>query len=78
MGWMEANKLTPDKMEVLLVGSNSFLRSDYISMLAEVALTPKTSVHSLGILLDLGLLLCAPVATVARSAYCQLELVYQL
>lgn len=71
MGWMKAIKLK-------LVGSNLVLRSGCTPLLAGVTLTPKASVHSLGVLLDPGLLMEDHVADVAMSAWCQLWLVHQL
>lgn len=47
-------------------------------ILAEVALTPKASPHSLGGLMDPGLLLDSQVGAVARSAYYNLHLGRQL
>lgn len=43
MGWMRTNKLKPDpdKVEVLLVGSNSAVRSDVRSVLARVTASLK-------------------------------------
>lgn len=56
---MKANKLKfhLNKMEVLLVGSSLILKCGYMPMLAGVALNLRKSVCSLGVLLDLGLLL---------------------
>lgn len=65
----------PGKMDLLLVASSLVLESGNAPMLDEVTLTPKASVHSSGICLDAGLLL---EALVARSAYHQLKLLYQL
>lgn len=63
MGWVMAKKL---------VDSSSFLGSTFTSI------TLKTSVHSLGVLLDLGLLHDVQVVTVAKSTYRQHQLVPQL
>lgn len=49
-------RLNPDKVKVILVGSNSVLGSGVLPMLEGVALTPKLLIHSLGALLGLGLL----------------------
>lgn len=53
---------------ILILGSGYTLR------LATAALTPKSPVHSLGVLLVPGLLLYEQIAVVARSAYFQLWL----
>lgn len=66
-------RLNLNKMEGLLVGSSSVLRSGCTLMQAVVALTPKASVcTSFGILLDAGLLLDVQVIAIARSVYQQL------
>lgn len=56
---MRANKMktNPDKVEVLLVGSDSILGSSFVLTVVRVSLTLSLSVCSLGFLLDLGLLL---------------------
>lgn len=53
MGWTGANKLklNPDKLEVLLVKTNSAVGSGYTPRLAGTALTPRPLVCSLGKLL---------------------------
>ncbi|KAF7253353.1 Fibroblast growth factor receptor 2 [Varanus komodoensis] len=78
MGWMRANKLklSPDKMEVLLVGGSGFGEGDFD--LNGVALPLRDKVRSLGVLLDPELSLEAQVTAVARSAFFQLWLVHQL
>lgn len=55
--------------EVLLVGLNLLLDSGLMPMLGGAALTLNASVQSLGVLLDLGLLLDVHLATVARGLY---------
>lgn len=69
---MTANKLrlNRDKMDVLLVGSSLVVGC---GCTPKLALTPKTSVHSLGVLLDPGLLLDVQKVAVARSTYYQLR-----
>uniref|UniRef100_A0A8D2J9T3 Reverse transcriptase domain-containing protein n=1 Tax=Varanus komodoensis TaxID=61221 RepID=A0A8D2J9T3_VARKO len=76
IGWMRANKLklNPAKAEVLLVGRSS----SWIGGLDGVALPLKDRVRSLGVLLDPELSLEAQVTAVARSAFLQLQLIYQL
>ncbi|KAF7249427.1 Galectin-related protein, partial [Varanus komodoensis] len=80
MGWMGANKLklSPDKMEVLLVGGSGFGEGDLdlVLVLNGVALPLKDRVRSLGVLLDPSLE--AQVTAVARSAFLQLWLIHQL
>lgn len=75
MYWMSVKelKLIPDKMELLLVGSNLPIGSRSMPMLSSVALTPKLSFHNLGVLLSLSLLLDYQVVTMARGAYRQLR-----
>lgn len=67
---MRLNKLqlNPIQMEVFLVGSNSVLGSGFMPMLLKVTRTP-SSVHSLHVLLGLGLLLTGKVAAVPRWSY---------
>lgn len=50
-------KLNPGKMEVLLVRSGLLLGTGCIARLDGVTLTPKASVCSLGVLLELGAVL---------------------
>lgn len=59
MGWMGANKLklNPDKTKVLLIGSDSILRSGYTPRVVGVSLIPKPSVYNLGVLFDQVLVL---------------------
>ncbi|KAF7242082.1 LETM1 domain-containing protein LETM2, mitochondrial, partial [Varanus komodoensis] len=80
MGWMRTNKLSlsPDKMEVLLVGDSSSWVGDLGPALDGVALPLKDRVRSLGVLLDPELSLEAQVTVVARSTFLQLQLIYQL
>lgn len=52
-------------MEFLVAGSSSVPESGYTLILAGVVLTAETQVQSLGVLLELGLLLEAQVAKVA-------------
>ncbi|KAF7248216.1 Polypeptide N-acetylgalactosaminyltransferase 13 [Varanus komodoensis] len=80
MGWMRANKLklSPDKMEVLLVGGSGFRMGDLGLVLNGVALPLRDRVHSLGVLLNPELSLEAQVTAVARSAFLHLQLIHQL
>ncbi|KAF7239262.1 WD repeat-containing protein 90 [Varanus komodoensis] len=75
MGWMRANelKLNPDKTEVLVVGGSDFGEGDLDLVLNGVALPLR-----LGVLLDPELSLKAQVTAVARSAFFQLRLIYEL
>lgn len=70
-------KLNPDKTVVVLEESSSALGIGCRPRLTRVAFAPKSFVHSLGILLHLGLLLHEQIVIVARSAYFQLRLVWQ-
>ncbi|KAF7253873.1 putative RNA-directed DNA polymerase from transposon BS [Varanus komodoensis] len=80
MGWMRTNKLklSPDKMEVLLVGGLGLWMGDLGLVLNGVALPLRDRVRSLGVLLDPELSLEAQVTAVARSAFPQLWLIHQL
>ncbi|KAF7247761.1 Maturin [Varanus komodoensis] len=80
MGWMRANKLklSPDKMEVLLVGGSDSGLGDLDLVLNGVALPLKDRVHSLGVLLNPKLTLEAQMLAMARSAFHQLRLIHQL
>lgn len=71
MVWIRVNnlKLNSYKMEGLLVGSNLVLGNGFKLTLVRVAFIPSESVSSLGILLDLGLLLDVQVVAVDRGAY---------
>lgn len=71
MGWMRVNKLrlNPDKMEILLVGISLVVGSGYTQRLAGFAFTPRVSVCSLGVLLNLSLLLDIQIAALARTTY---------
>lgn len=57
---------------MLGVGSSSVVRSGCMLRLEELRLPTKASVHSLGILWNLGLLLGDQVAAVTRRAYYQI------
>ncbi|KAF7249944.1 Succinate--CoA ligase [GDP-forming] subunit beta, mitochondrial [Varanus komodoensis] len=72
MGWMRANKLklSPDKMEVLLVGRSGFGEGELNPVLNGVALPLRDKVRSLGVLLDPELSLEAQVTA--------LRLIHQL
>lgn len=80
MGWLRTNelKLSCDNMEVLLVGSSSGLRSGCPLILYGIAITPKASVYSWGVILDLGLLLDNQMMAIAKCTYHQFRLVHQL
>lgn len=73
---MKANKmkLNLDKMEIMLVGSNSILESGIMPILDEVALLLKDRVHRMGVLLDPVLVLDIQVVAVSSSAFHQLRL----
>lgn len=71
-------KLNTDKTKVLLVGFNLVPGSGSMLILETVALIPKLSVRSLGLLLDADLLLDGEVAAVASGSYHQLRQVHQL
>lgn len=59
----------------MVLGSSLVMRNSSALMLDEVEITPKASVHNLGVLLNSGL---GQVAAMARSTYHQLQLVCQL
>lgn len=69
---MDEGKLNPDNAEVLLVGSSSLLGSHCTQMLGEIALIPKASASSLGLLVDQGMLLNVQVMDVTRDTCDQL------
>lgn len=71
-------KLNGNNLEVLWVESSSVPESGSTTRLVRIALSPKASVHSLGVPLDPGLLLDVLIAAVARSVCYQLRLVCQL
>lgn len=78
--WMWENKLklNSHKTEVFLVWKSMARVLDYCPALTGVALSLKEQVHSLGVLLDLQLLLESQVSTVASSTFAQLRLLCQL
>lgn len=71
MRWMVVNELkrNPDKVEIMLVGSYLLLGNGSMLMLAGIALSSKSSVCSVGVLLHPGLLLDIQVAAVMRGVY---------
>ena len=80
MDWMRVNKvrLNPDKSEVLLVGAPPNRLKGNFPALDGVTLPLKDRVHSLGVLLDPGLILEAQVDSVSRGAFLHLRRIYQL
>lgn len=81
--WMRLNKprVNLDKTEVVLVGPDLTMGSDCDMMLEGVVLPPKDQVRSLGVLLDLVLLLDKQVVALASwgcVAFPLLRLVHQL
>ncbi|XP_053100645.1 uncharacterized protein LOC128322765 [Hemicordylus capensis] len=76
--WSERKELNPDKMEVMLVSRRANRDEEILPVLDGVALPLKEQVCSLGVLLDLALLLEAQVEVVARGAFAWLRLARQL
>lgn len=66
------------KKEAVLVGSNLIVGTGYLLMFAGGALTASLFIHSLGVLLDPGLLLEAEVVAMASGAYYQLREMHKL
>ena len=78
--WMMVNKLrlSPNKIEVLLVATLPDRLKGHFPALYGVTLPLKDRVHILGVLLDRGLTLEAQVDSVSRGAFLQLRRIYQL
>lgn len=73
--WMRDNKLkfNPDNTEMLLVGGSPGPSNGLFPVLGGVALPLKEQIHSLGVLLDPGLLSDKQVAVMSRGTFHQLR-----